>query len=56
MRSFHTSMPRASLWDKELRKKGVTRKLLWEEYKEKHPKGAKSGMPNTVVPVAAVFF
>ncbi len=24
---------------KELRKKGVTRKLLWEEYREKHPEG-----------------
>lgn len=25
--------------DKELKKKGVTRKLLWEEYKRKHPDG-----------------
>ena len=26
-------------FDKELKKTGVTRYLLWEEYKEKHPKG-----------------
>lgn len=28
-------------FDKELRKTGVTRRLLWEEYKEKHPDGYK---------------
>ena len=26
-------------FDKELKKTGVTQRLLWEEYKEKHPKG-----------------
>lgn len=26
---------------KELRKTGVTRQLLWEEYHEKHPNGFK---------------
>lgn len=28
-------------FDKELKKTGVTRYLLWEEYKEKHPEGFK---------------
>ena len=32
-------VPDRSLIDKELRKRGVTRMLLWQEYREQHPDG-----------------
>ena len=32
-------VPDWSLIDKELRKRGVTRMLLWQEYREQHPDG-----------------
>lgn len=32
-------VPDWSLVDKELRKRGVTRMLLWQEYREQYPSG-----------------
>ncbi len=38
-------VPDGLMIDKELRKRGVTRMLLWQEYREQHPGGFDGEVP-----------